>query len=91
MMTIYLSFLGLPLGVQFINDSPRVVGNNSVEAEFTTTGPVASVICSLTGGVSQECKTSTGKKKCQWTLFCVMSSACVNFVQFVQLPILVVK
>ena len=48
--------------MQFINGSPRVVGNNSVEAEFTTTGPVASVICSLTGGVRQECKTSTGKK-----------------------------
>ena len=76
MMTIYLSFVALPLGVQFINDSPRVVGNNSVEAEFTTTGPVASVICSLTGGVRQECKISTGKKMSMDPFLCVVFSMC---------------
>ena len=48
-------YIGQPLGAQFINNTPRIVGN-SVEAEFITTGPVTSVICSLGSGVRQDCK-----------------------------------
>ena len=54
---------GLPLGAEFINDTPRVVGD-SVEAEFITTGgPFISVICRLrlagTGFIDiEECKLS---------------------------------
>ena len=44
---LFSLYLGLPLGAEFINDTPRVVGD-SVEAEFITTGgPLASVFCTL--------------------------------------------
>ena len=44
---LFSLYLDLILGAEFINDTPRVVGD-SVEAEFVTTGgPFIAVICRL--------------------------------------------
>ena len=64
--------VGLPLGAQFINNSPRVDGN-VVEAEFRTSGQVASVFCTLSGGVRQECKLVPTEALLHTCCLCIIS------------------
>ena len=43
--------------LRFINDSPRVEGNN-ISADIQTSRPVASMLCALTGLPRQDCKSA---------------------------------
>ena len=48
---------GTPLVVHFINDSPRIVGSDTIEADFAVQGPIGSrVSCHLTGLSPKDCK-----------------------------------